>query len=67
MPDVEWFLNVTRLLNSTNPRIMVTITNDSSMLTVKGLEQDEGGNYSCIFENSRGIAIRNVTTLLILS
>ena len=65
-PAVHWYLNDTRIMSRQNSRITVAISDDTTVLTVVGLEQHEGGSYRCDFINSRGYAAENATVLLVL-
>ena len=65
-PSDGVFLRNHEVLSVSDSRINVDTTNISSTLTITNIRDDEGGNYSCRFNNSLGTTEIEVTTLTIL-
>ena len=63
-PIATFLLNGVALAES-DPRVTVVTTQVNSTLTLMNIAEDEGGYYSCLFNNSHGSTQINITTLIV--
>ena len=50
-----WTKNGHSISQSPDPRIKIDVDDDFSMITIKNIQIDDAGNYSCTVQNRFGI------------
>ena len=66
-PSVTWLLNNTEVVNPDADGVTITTENGVTTLMINGLGRDDGGVYSCNFNNSVNTLQVNTTEVLVLS
>lgn len=65
-PTVSWTQNNTNI-DESDPRVTFTTATNLSTITIINIGRDGGGVYGCVFNNSQGTLVTNVSTIRILS
>ena len=66
-PSVTWLLNNTEVVNPDADGVTITTENGVTTLMINGLGRDDGGVYSCNFNNSVNTLQVNASEVLVLS
>ena len=65
VPDAVFFRDDVAIDEMADPRVTVVTTDSSSTLTITDINQDEGGDYSCILINLVGSDAESITSLVV--